>query len=95
MPRGRDARGGSRPHAFPTTVSAKRSATRSTREQIETRPIWPPMRIQAPYADLPVLGGDVALGIGDTVLCLPCSAHLTTDQQSEVIDIIRTVVERG
>ncbi|MEP6623664.1 MAG: DegT/DnrJ/EryC1/StrS family aminotransferase, partial [Acidimicrobiia bacterium] len=62
---------------------------------IETRPIWPPMRIQAPYADLPVLGGDVAVGIGETVLCLPCSAHLTDDQQAEVIDVIRIVVERG
>ncbi len=63
--------------------------------EIETRPIWPPMRMQAPYADLPVLGGDVAMGIGETVLCLPCSAHLTADQQSEVIGVIRTVVERG
>ncbi len=63
--------------------------------EIETRPIWPPMRIQAPYADLPVLGGDVAMGIGHTVLCLPCSAHLSDDQQAEVIGVIRTVVERG
>ncbi len=62
---------------------------------IETRPIWPPMRIQAPYRDLPVLGGDVAVGIGETVLCLPCSAHLTDDAQAEIIGIVEDVVRRG
>ncbi len=62
---------------------------------IETRPIWPPMRIQAPYRDLPVLGGDTALGIGETVLCLPCSAHLTEAEQDEIVGIVEDVVRRG
>ena len=64
-------------------------------EGIEARPIWPPMRIQAPYRDCEVLGGDVAMQIADRVLCLPCSAHLTTEQQDEVIDIVRAVVRGG
>ena len=64
-------------------------------KQIEARPIWPPMRIQAPYADCDVLGGTVAMDIADRVLCLPCSAHMTEAQQDEVIDTIRTVVRRG
>ena len=63
--------------------------------QIEARPIWPPMRIQAPYAHCDVLGGTTAVEIADRVLCLPCSAHITEEQQAEVIDIVRTVVERG
>ena len=53
------------------------------------------MRIQAPYAQCDVLGGTTAVDIADRVLCLPCSAHITDDQQTEVIDVVRTVVEAG
>ena len=73
-----------------STRQAVREALRS--RGIEARPIWPPMRIQAPYRDCEVLGGHVAMQIADRVLCLPCSAHLTTEQQDEVIDIVRAVV---
>jgi len=51
------------------------------------------MRIQLPYRACPVLGGDVAMQIADRVLCLPCSAHLTSDQQDEVVAIVRAVLE--
>ena len=73
-----------------STRTAVREAL--ARTEIEARPIWPPMRIQAPYRDCEVLGGDVAVDIADRVLCLPCSAHLTTEQQDEVIGIVRAVV---
>ena len=63
--------------------------------EIETRPIWPPMRVQAPYRDLPVLGGEVALDIGERVLCLPCSAHLIDELQDEVIDTVCAVIRSG
>jgi dTDP-4-amino-4,6-dideoxygalactose transaminase len=53
------------------------------------------MRIQAPYQGCEILGGDVAMHIADRVLCLPCSAHLTTGQQDEVIRIVRAVVRGG
>ena len=74
-----------------------RRAARDTLDarQIEARPIWPPMRIQAPYSHCNVLGGTTAVDIADRVLCLPCSAHITEEQQAEVIDVVRTVVERG
>lgn len=64
-------------------------------EQIEARPIWPPLRTQQPYREAPVLGGITALGIADRVLCLPCSAHLTTDQQTEVIERVTAVLRSG
>jgi dTDP-4-amino-4,6-dideoxygalactose transaminase len=73
-----------------STRQAVRAALQA--EGIEARPIWPPMRIQAPYRDCAVLGGDVAMRIADRVLCLPCSAHLTTEQQDEVVGIVRAVV---
>jgi dTDP-4-amino-4,6-dideoxygalactose transaminase len=63
--------------------------------EIEARPIWPPLRTQAPYADAPVLGGTVAVSIASRVLCLPCSAHLTPDQQDEVIEVVLSVLRRG
>lgn len=62
---------------------------------IETRPIWTPMRLQAPYADAPRLGGDVAMDRHDRVLCLPCYAHLTDEEQDEVIEVVTDVVRRG
>jgi dTDP-4-amino-4,6-dideoxygalactose transaminase len=73
-----------------STRQAVRAALQA--EGIEARPIWPPMRIQAPYRDCAVLGGDVAMRIADRVLCLPCSAHLSTEQQDEVVGIVRAVV---
>lgn len=62
---------------------------------IEARPIWPPLRTQAPYRDAPVLGGDTALAVADRVLCLPCSAHLAADQQDEVIERVLAVLRSG
>ncbi len=59
---------------------------------IETRPIWAPMRVQAPYSHCDILGGKVATTIADQVLCLPCSAHLTESQQDEVIDTIERIL---
>lgn len=77
--------------------SGTRGAVRQALEAvgIETRPIWPPMRIQAPFRDLPVLGGSVAVDIGERVLCVPCSAHLADEQQDEIIGIVSDVVRRG
>jgi dTDP-4-amino-4,6-dideoxygalactose transaminase len=62
---------------------------------IEARPIWPPIRSQAPYRDAPVLGGTTAVDIAERVLCLPCAAHLSTEQQDEVIDRVLAVLRSG
>ncbi len=97
---GPDERWARRSGWLSTIVLPEQGARRAVRDalaavDIETRPIWPPMRIQAPYRDLPVLGGDVAVGIGETVLCLPCSAHLGDEAQDEIIGIVQDVVRRG
>ena len=57
--------------------------------------IRPPLRTQPPYADAPVLGGTTAVSIAERVLCLPCAAHLTTEQQDEVIDRVLAVLRSG
>lgn len=74
-----------------------RTAVRSALDavSIEARPIWPPLRTQAPYRDAPVLGGTTAVSIADRVLCLPCAAHLSTELQDEVIDRMLTVLRSG
>lgn len=77
----------------PDTRAAVRRALDA--EGIEARPIWPPLRTQAPYRDAPVLGGDTALAVADRVLCLPCSAHLAADQQDEVIERVLAVLRSG
>ena len=77
----------------PETRAAVRSALDAV--SIEARPIWPPLRTQAPYRDAPVLGGTTAVSIADRVLCLPCAAHLTTEQQDEVIDRVLAVLRSG
>jgi dTDP-4-amino-4,6-dideoxygalactose transaminase len=77
----------------PETRAAVRNALDAV--SIEARPIWPPLRTQAPYADAPVLGGDTAVAIASRVLCLPCSAHLTSEQQDEVVDRVLAVLRSG
>jgi dTDP-4-amino-4,6-dideoxygalactose transaminase len=77
----------------PETRAAVRNALSAV--DIEARPIWPPLRTQAPYRDAPVLGGDVAVRIANQVLCLPCSAHLAAEQQDEVIDRVLAVLRSG
>ncbi len=77
----------------PETRTAVRNALSAV--DIEARPIWPPLRTQVPYRDAPVLGGEVAVGIANRVLCLPCSAHLATEQQDEVIELVLAVLRSG
>jgi dTDP-4-amino-4,6-dideoxygalactose transaminase len=77
----------------PETRAAVRNALDAV--SIEARPIWPPLRTQAPYRDAAVLGGTTAISIAQRVLCLPCAAHLTTEQQDEVIDRVLAVLRSG
>ncbi len=77
----------------PDTRAAVRNALDAV--SIEARPIWPPLRTQAPYRDAAVLGGTTAVSIANRVLCLPCAAHLTTEQQDEVIDRVLAVLRSG
>lgn len=59
---------------------------------IESRPVWAPLRTQAPYRDTPILGGRVAVEVAERVLNLPSSATLTGQQQDRVIQVVRETV---
>ena len=81
-------------------VLADAAALREVREAlesagIEARPIWRPMRQQTPYRDAPVLGGTVSTQLAARILCLPCSAHLTDEEQQDVIAVVRGALGGG
>ncbi len=80
-------------------VLADAAALRDVREAleaaaIEARPVWRPMRQQVPYEDATVLGGTVATELAARILCLPCSAHLTGEEQHGVIEVVRGALAR-
>jgi dTDP-4-amino-4,6-dideoxygalactose transaminase len=59
---------------------------------IEARPIWVPLHLQAPYRDAAVLGGAVGEDVASRAVSLPCSAHLGEDDQARVVDVILTAL---
>lgn len=54
-------------------------------EGIQTRPVWAPAHLMAPYSSLPRLGGAVGERLFAQGLSLPCSVGLTADDQARVI----------
>jgi len=54
-------------------------------EGIEARPIWPPLRNQAPYRGARVLGDETAARVASCSLSLPSSTGLTDGEQAEVV----------
>lgn len=59
-------------------------------EDIEARPVWKPMHLQPVYARYPVYGGAVAEDLFARGLCLPSGSSLTDDEQSRVIEVVRS-----
>jgi dTDP-4-amino-4,6-dideoxygalactose transaminase len=60
-------------------------------EDIESRPTWKPLHLQPAFAGSPVVGGAVCAAIFENGLCLPTGSGLTDDEQSCVVDSIRSV----
>jgi dTDP-4-amino-4,6-dideoxygalactose transaminase len=59
---------------------------------IECRPTWKPMHLQPLYRDSEIAGGAVAEQQYRRGLCLPSGSGLTDDDQSRVIDALRTAL---
>jgi len=57
---------------------------------IEARPLWKPLHRQPVYEKHEVWGGRVADELFATGLCLPSGSRLSAEDQSRVIDIIRS-----
>jgi pyridoxal phosphate-dependent aminotransferase EpsN len=59
------------------------------RANIETRPVWKPMHLQALYSDAPRYGDDVAADLYKRGICLPSSSSLPRSDQDRIIGLIR------
>lgn len=56
---------------------------------IEARTFWKPIHLQRPYMDCPHTDMSVCENIWSRVLTLPCSTHLTAEEQTRVIATLR------
>lgn len=62
------------------------------RDNIEARPVWKPMHLQAFYRDAPRFGGEVAQDLYERGLCLPSTSSMSVSEQDRVIDSVRRAV---
>ncbi len=73
-----------------TAMDAVRTGLRA--RGVDARPFWKPVHLQLPFADAPRRPTPVAERIWSGVLPLPCSTHLTVDEQDQVIDALTSVL---
>ncbi|MXQ12900.1 DegT/DnrJ/EryC1/StrS family aminotransferase [Microvirga makkahensis] len=57
---------------------------------IDARPFWKPMHMQAPYAEAPRSALPVSEYLWDRIVTLPCSTHLSNEDQESVIEAVLT-----
>lgn len=58
---------------------------------IESRPTWKPLHLQAAFKGCPVRGGAVSEGIFEGGLCLPSGSSLTTEDLERVVEGVLAV----
>ena len=55
---------------------------------IESRPLWKPMHLQPIFKDIPYHGSGFDKSLFNSGLCIPSSSNLTSEEQSEIIELI-------
>ena len=65
---------------------------RLAKEDIQSRPLWQPMHQSPACRTYQVLGGEIADRLHRDALTLPCSAGLTFDDQTRVINAMQSAV---
>ena len=63
--------------------------------KIQARPLWKPMHLQPLYSGCQYHGSGVDEYLFDTGLCLPSGSCMTINQQTEVIDVIKSFIEKS
>lgn len=61
-------------------------------QEIEARPFWKPVHMQAPYRRALSEGMPVTEGLWSRIITLPCSTSLSEDDQARTIDAVRTAL---
>lgn len=62
---------------------------------IESRPVWKPMHLQALYQGYEMHGGQVAEDLFRRGICLPSSSSLSQADQQRVVSVIRSAAQSG
>lgn len=65
-------------------------AAKLLQHNVETRPIWKPMHMQPYYSDRDFISTGVGEDIFSRGICLPSDIKMTEDEQSVVIEVIRS-----
>jgi len=78
----------------PARAGADREQVRQRLEarNIEARPVWKPMHLQPIFSGCRVRGGAVAEQLFEQGLCLPSGSSLTVEEQSLVVEVVRTAL---
>jgi pyridoxal phosphate-dependent aminotransferase EpsN len=61
---------------------------------VESRPVWKPMHLQPLFASCEHVGGDVAEDLFLRGICLPSSSNMTEEEQTHVIEAVRSCADR-
>jgi pyridoxal phosphate-dependent aminotransferase EpsN len=65
------------------------------RAGVESRPVWKPMHLQPLFASCESVGGEVAEDLFRRGICLPSSSNMTEEEQSYVIEVVRSCAGRS
>ncbi|MAY75173.1 MAG: pyridoxal-5'-phosphate-dependent protein [Phycisphaerae bacterium] len=76
----------------PTAETARAVSTELNARGIHAGSFWRPVHLQPPYANAPCTRMDVCESVWDRVITLPCSASLSPERQSTVIDALNEIV---
>lgn len=80
-----------------TTILAQSFEQRETirlaleEQNIEARPLWKPMHLQPIFKEYPYYGDKLSEQLFEKGLCLPSGSNMTEEQQSRVINVIKSL----
>lgn len=63
------------------------------KENIESRPVWKPMHLQAFFEEYDYVGGDISEKLFENGVCLPSDTKMTDDDLSRVVETIKGLWE--
>lgn len=90
------------PNAWLTCLTIDPEVARADREVvrthlrslgIEARPVWKPMHLQPVFAEERDVGGEVAAKLFADGLCVPSGSSLSDEEQAEICQQVRSVLE--
>lgn len=72
--------------------NAKEICAKLKKEDIEARPFWKPVHLQAPYLACPRSKLDIAQNLWQRMITLPCSTNITEEELEKVVKAVKECV---